>query len=206
MNHIIFDFDGVLARSLEDNTNMNLKFNKFPGMTRTELDQMVIDRFSQPRHDRSKVISEVERQEILDFSVDIANMTLACENTIFQTFIDSIKKLTDCRFAIVSSGSELYVKKYSSEFGINFDYVLTVEDSLSKEDKVETVCQNWGIEVKECNYITDTVSDVLELREIMDKNKILGVAWGWSGLDRLKKVLPENQILVDQQDILKYFN
>ena len=133
-------------------------------------------------------------------------MTLNSQNTVFKIFIDSIKELIGCKFAIVSSGGELYVKKYASEFGIEFDQILTIEDSLSKEDKVETVCHSWKIEVKDCYYITDTVSDVLELREIMNESKILGVSWGWSGIDNLKKVLPQNQIMFDQQDILKYFN
>jgi HAD superfamily hydrolase (TIGR01549 family) len=164
-----------------------------------------IDKFSQPRHDRAKIISEKEKQEILEFSTNIAHKTLNSENTIFWDFINYIKELRNCRFAIVSSGSELYVKHFASQFGIKFDETLTIEDSLSKEEKVEQVCRNWNIDIKDSYYITDTVSDVLELREIMNPNRIFGCAWGWSGLERLRQVLPDNQIFVEFEDVLKYF-
>jgi phosphoserine phosphatase len=202
---IIFDFDGVLARSLEDNTKMNLKFNSYPGMTEQEIDQIVIDKFSQPRHNRSRIISKKEKQEILEFSTNIAHKTINSENTIFWKFINSIKKLRDCRFSIVSSGSEIYVKHFANQFDVKFDEILTIEDSLSKEEKVEQVCRNWNVDVKDCYYITDTVSDVLELREIMNPKNIYGCAWGWSGIGNLRKVLPDNQIFVEFEDILKCF-
>jgi phosphoglycolate phosphatase-like HAD superfamily hydrolase len=84
---IIFDFDGVLARSLEDNTKMHLKFNSYPGLTEQELDQMVIDKFSQPRHARAKIISEIEKQEILEFSTNIAQKTLNSRLQIQYCFV-----------------------------------------------------------------------------------------------------------------------
>jgi phosphoserine phosphatase len=205
MNHIIFDFDGVMARSLEDNATIHLNFKINSGITLEEIIAENQEHFDQPKHHRLSKISESEERYILNWSKDYGNKVLSSNNHIFWDFIYSIKKLKNCRFAIVSSGSELYVKHFAGQFGIKFDETLTIEDSLSKEEKVEQVCRNWNIDVKDSYYITDTVSDVLELREIMNPTRIYGCAWGWSGLERLRNVLPNNQIFIEFSDILKYF-
>jgi phosphoserine phosphatase len=205
MNRIIFDFDGVLARSLEDNANIHINSEFNSGMTLEEIIAENKEHFDQPKHHRVSKISEDEKIDILNWSIDYGCKVLLSNNTIFWDFINCVKKLRNCRFAVVSSGSELYVKHFADQFGIKFDEILTIEDSPSKEDKVEQVCRNWNIDVKDSYYITDTVSDVLELREIMNPTRIYGCAWGWSGLERLRNVLPESQIFVEFSDILKYF-
>ncbi len=60
--------------------------------------------------------------------------------------------------------------------------------------------------MKDVYYFTDTKADVYELESTLGKNKIIGCAWGFSGLDGLRDVLPEKQILRDFKDIHRFFN
>ncbi len=124
---------------------------------------------------------------------------------MFNEFIEELKKLKNTKMAVVSSGSNLYVEKMSRNTGLNFDYILGAEDHHSKQYKVEYVAEKWKIDVKDAYYFTDTKTDVLELENLMDKSKIIGCSWGWHGFDRLKEVLPENQILKNFSDIHKIF-
>lgn len=45
-----------------------------------------------------------------------------------------------------------------------------------------------------------------ELENFLDKKKIIGCSWGYHGLEKLKEVLPEKQILKNFTDIHRYFN
>ena len=193
MNHIIFDFDGVIARSLEDDTKALIMLNTFPDLTPEQINEQTIESYQKIKYAKLMTLGKDEIDQKIAWCKEYAK------------FVEAIRNIKDAKLAIVTSGSLEFIKVFVARFGIEFDQILTIEDGLSKEDKVEAVCEAWNIDVKGSYYVTDTVSDVLELRRIMDESKIIGVAWGWSGIENLKKVLPDNQIFVDQTDILKYF-
>lgn len=68
---------------------------------------------------------------------------------------------------------------------------------------MEIIYEDWRVSVKDAYFFTDTISDVKELSNIMDKNKIYGCAWGYQGKEKLSKVLDKNHILQNFSDILK---
>jgi HAD superfamily hydrolase (TIGR01549 family) len=205
MNHIIFDFDGVLARSLEDDTRCLVMLSTYPNLTPEQINQQTIESYQKIKYAKLMTLDKIEFDKKIAWCKEYARCVLSYENKIFWEFVEAIKLIKDAKFAIVTSGSIDFIKVLVKRLGINFDQILTIEDGLSKEDKVERVCKNWNVDVKDCYYITDTVSDVLELREIMNPKNIYGCAWGWSGIGNLRKVLPDNQIFVEFEDILKCF-
>jgi HAD superfamily hydrolase (TIGR01549 family) len=205
MNHIIFDFDGVMARSLEDDTKALIMLKTFPNLTPDEINQQTMESYQKIKYARLLTLDEVEVNKKIAWCKEYAKCVLSYENVIYWEFVEAVKEIKDSKVSIVTSGSIEFIQVFVARFGIDFDQILTIEDGLSKVTKVERVCKNWGINVKESYYITDTVSDVLELREIMNPKNIYGCAWGWSGLDRLRNVLPDNQIFLEFKDILKYF-
>jgi CTP synthase (UTP-ammonia lyase)/FMN phosphatase YigB (HAD superfamily) len=206
--HLIFDFDGVLARSLEDNIDVAVVNGHFGTNDREVIKQKVIQKFSRTEHSKDNKLTEAEYAQKLKFSINLTELSLDFNITIFKGFIKSIKQIKNAKLAIVSSGGRAYVHKISKEieqeFGIKFDMVLTCEDSLYKDDKIETVVDYWNVGVQDCYYFTDTISDVVELQDFMDKSKIIGCSWGWLGFDLFATVLPKSQILRGFDDVLGY--
>jgi CTP synthase (UTP-ammonia lyase)/FMN phosphatase YigB (HAD superfamily) len=206
--HLIFDFDGVLARSLEDNIDVAVVNGHFGTNDREVIKQKVIQKFSRTEHSKDNKLTEAEYAQKLKFSINLTELSLDFNITIFKGFIKSIKQIKNAKLAIVSSGGRAYVHKISNEieqeFGIKFDLILTCEDSLYKDDKIQTVAENWNVNVQDCYYFTDTISDVVELQDFMDKSKIIGCSWGWLGFDLLATVLPKSQILRGFDDVLSY--
>jgi CTP synthase (UTP-ammonia lyase)/FMN phosphatase YigB (HAD superfamily) len=206
--YLIFDFDGVLARSLEDNMPIAILLNQFntcdPDLIRKDL----IAKFSKTEHAKANKMSDEVYAQKLQFSLDVSALTINYPYTIYKQFIESIKSIRNSKLAVVSTGGKEYVtkicKEIEAEFGIIFDLILTCEDSLYKDDKVKTVADYWNVDVQDCYYFTDTISDVVELQDFMDKTKIIGCSWGWLGYDLLATVLPKSQILRDFDDVLGY--
>jgi CTP synthase (UTP-ammonia lyase)/FMN phosphatase YigB (HAD superfamily) len=208
--YLIFDFDGVLARSLDDNweTVSQESFFGSIGKTREEYNEHIKRKFSKTEHSKINKLNELEYKEKLEWTLTASNLIAKYKTNAFKGFIQNIKQIKNAKLAVVSSGGGAYItkicKEIEAEFGVKFDLILTCEDSLYKDDKIQTVADNWNVKVQDCYYFTDTISDVVELQDFMDKTKIIGCSWGWLGFDLLKTILPENQILIGFDDILGY--
>jgi phosphoserine phosphatase len=50
---------------------------------------------------------------------------------------------------------------------------LAFEDHHSKEEKIEQICRDRGVDVSEVYYFTDTKADVYELQDMIAKNKLI---------------------------------
>jgi HAD superfamily hydrolase (TIGR01549 family) len=205
MKHIIFDFDGVLARSLEDDTKALIMLGTYPDLTPEQINHQTVESYQEIKYAKLISLGKTETDKKIAWCKEYAKCVLSYENTIYWEFVKAVKNIKNAKLAIVTSGSVYFIKVFVDRFEIEFNQILTIEDGISKEDKVEKACKNWKIDVKDCYYITDTVSDVLELRDLVGINKIYGCAWGWYGLERLRQVLPSNQIFVEFEDILNCF-
>jgi phosphoglycolate phosphatase-like HAD superfamily hydrolase len=198
--YLIFDFDGVIADSL-DSMAYGMKrawpqFRFFPSLF---IRKVIIDFVNKPVHSRRQNVTEQTRATIIKDYQHIAKVLIAQGRTkVFEGFVAEIRefiKINNCKLAIVSSGSEIYIENVLHNVHLPFEYVYGAETSLSKEHKVEMVCQNWNIDLKQCLYFTDSKTDVIELNHILDLKQIIGCSWGWQGYNKLKEILPENQIL-----------
>jgi len=203
--YFIFDFDGVLGdtweASLEAYVKGNFKKNK------EEAAQDMFDYFSKkPSHTRNHSLTSAELKENWDWTMRFGTEMTKLEFSLFKEFIKEIKKFNNTKFAVVSSGSSQYVLPAVKKTGLKGSHVLTYEDHHSKEEKIEHICKDWGINVKDVYYFTDTKADVYELENLLDKKKIIGCSWGYHGLEKLKEVLPEKQILKDFTAIHRFFN
>ncbi len=142
MNHIIFDFDGVLARSLGDDTKALMMLKTFPNLTPEQINQQTIESYQKIKYAKLMTLGEDEIDQKIAWCKEYAKCVLSYENVIYWKFIENIKNIKDAKLAIVTIGRIDFIKVFVSRFQIKFDQILTVEDSLSKEDKVEMVCNN----------------------------------------------------------------
>jgi phosphoglycolate phosphatase-like HAD superfamily hydrolase len=207
-HYLIFDFDGVIVDSL-DSVAYALKrgwpqFRFFPDRFIKKIIVSFVDR---PVHSRNQNITDKNQATLIKDYQHIAQILVAQGRTsVFEGFIAELRQMIrkkNCKLAIVSSGSEIYLNSVLHDVDLPFELIYGVETSLSKEIKVEKVCQNWNIELSDCLYFTDSKTDVVELLNILDIKQIIGCSWGYQGYKKLKKILPENQILKEFIDIRK---
>lgn len=202
MKYLIFDFDGVLADTYDPRMEVLLERGD---RTKAEILQATDQYFTTSPHTRDLNLSEkvlLDRKErVIKFGTSLQQKGF----NLFNGFIEELKKIQDTKMAVVSSGSSVYINEKLENCGLEFSHILTFEDHHSKEEKVEQICKDWNIPVKDAYFFTDTVSDVNELGNIMDKNKIYGCAWGYQGHEKLATALDDNHILDNFSDIQKIF-
>ncbi len=202
--YLVFDFDGVIADTYKANLVAHFKAGWSTSIEDSK--RTVFEYFSRhPNHSRDKKMSPEEKKKMF------FQCSIACEAVkdhtfkLFDSFVKEVKKIKNCKIAIVSTGMNIYVKDGVKRSGLKPDIVLTLEDSFSKEDKLETVAKKWKVDIKDLFYFTDATCDVYELENLMDRKKIIGCLWGYLGYDELKKALPEEQILKKPTDIHNLF-
>ena len=202
--YLIFDFDGVIGDTLEANIEARIKVG-WAKDKKESFEKMFNYFTNKPRHANGHTLTENEIKDLqkgnADFGIHVKNHGYK----IFDAFVKEIKKLKNVKIAVVSTGSKVYVSEGAKKTGLKNDYILTCEDSLSKEYKIEFIANKWKTNIKNVYYFTDSNADVYELENFVDRKKIIGCSWGYIGYGELKKVLPENQILQKFTDIHKIF-
>lgn len=202
--YLIFDFDGVLADTFNETIHAHSIIH---GINLAEAQKKMMKYFSNlPHHTRASVRTKEEIAEDFDFSQKFGQLILDSKFKLFAGFIREIQKYKNAKIAVVSSGSRKYVVPAIKKSGLKTSHILAFEDHHSKEEKIEKVCKDWGIDIGEAYYFTDTKADVYELQNMLAPGKLIGCAWGFQGLEGLKEVLPERQILKDFKDLHRILN
>lgn len=209
--YLIFDFDGVIANSL-NNVALALKIGwpLFRFLPTSLVKRIIVNFVNKPIHSHNQKVTEKNQARLIKNYKHLAKILIDQGRTgVFEEFVAELKlllKVCDYKLAIVSSSSEVYINSVLQNVELHFEYVYGVETSLSKEYKVEKICNNWNISLNQCIYFTDSKTDVVELSNILDLKQIIGCSWGWQGYKKLKKILPENQILKEFVDVKKLFS
>jgi len=216
INHLIFDFDGVICDGLENDLEESIQEMKEQGsdnLTRLEFEKEFWDYFEKPSHGKKNNLTEEQKQEKLSHLKKIAKLRLNSNfpAKLFDGFILEIQKAVkvnpNLKLAIVSSSSRDFILPLLKKFptGLDWDFVLGAEDSLSKEEKIELILKKWQVKTNQVYYFTDTKTDVLELNEFLGIKNLIGCSWGYQGFDKLTEVLPTNQVLQTFSDFQKLF-
>lgn len=197
--YLVFDFDGVLGDTYDARMEVFIEMGK----TKEEVIEHTEKYFTKSTHTRDLNLNQETISSIKDWTIRFGTSLNQKGFNLFNGFIEELKKVKNAKMAVVSSGSAIYIKPKLEKIGLEFSSIMTMEDHHSKEEKVEQICKDWNILVKDAYFFTDTVSDVKELSNIMDKNKIYGCAWGYQDFKKLSTVLDEKNILNRFNDIQK---
>jgi HAD superfamily hydrolase (TIGR01549 family) len=219
--YLIFDCDGVLA----DSWDVVIKSRVWAGLSKDEQDSILyqsnrhekspFEKKAKPNSDSLKGNSNWHQKEweyIQQFGGYVA----------FEGFIEELKKLKklkklkNLKMAIVSSNGSPIIKDFAKKLDLEFTHVMGFDESPSKEEKVGIIIKDWGVDLNQVLFFTDTKSDVLELENYLPKKNIFAVDWGWHGTENIKiiktvkpdfkgleTVLPKEQILYKFSDIHK---
>lgn len=200
MKYLIFDFDGVLGDTYEARNSIVQE------MENKTLDEVILsgDQYmTKSNHTRADNPSVNKLTEMKAWVKKFGKLLIKNDFDLFTDFIEEISKIKNTKLAVVSSGSIIYIKPKLENINLKFSHILTFEDHHSKEEKVERICKDWNVSTKDIYFFTDSISDVVELENLVDKNKIYGCAWGYQGYEKLATVLDAKHIFKKYSDIHK---
>lgn len=202
--YFIFDFDGVLGDTFEAALAAHVAMGHSPDLEAAR-EAVLKYAHNKPRHTRDANPSPEVLAEERAWTARFGTAMLQSDWKLFDEFIREVEKIPNTQIAIVSSGSELYVKPASEKTRLNPTHVMAFETSHSKEEKIETICRDWGIDPKQAYYFTDSKADVYELKGMFPEGKLIGCAWGFVGKEALEEVLPRSSVLENYADIHTLF-
>lgn len=199
----MFDFDGVLANTLDFSFRINKDMNE--DFTWENLQDLGKGNF----HEEVRKLVEKEDYVIPHNFYDRYEEEIMKIN-IEDVLIETIKSLSKKYFlAIVSSSSSKYIKNFLKKEGV-FEYFIEILGSdihYSKTEKINGVLKRYNIFTEDAVFITDTLGDELEASK--SKVKSIGVTWGMHSKETLKKgnpaVIVENPLNLSRviKDVLK---
>lgn len=187
MTLIIFDFDGVIADSLHYiRLVLNSLADKY-GFRKIDSDEHYADLIN------GNVLEVVKKLRIKKLQLPMVFldykrlMKKEIEKVrIYRGMEQVLKRLSEeHELAIVSSNHKDVIEKVLEHNNLSgiFDQILGLEFSFHKSEKLRHLTKKKS----DCVFITDTVGDVRDAKEV--KIKTIGVAWGyhsWSEDDDIK--------------------
>lgn len=203
---IIFDFDGVLADSLDP----MLKYA-----------QQVCHEFGLQRTPTKADLEVLERMEFSEFAVQLGVPDHQIETFVRRNFelfagreepleiipgMDSVvSRLAEtCLLVIITGNSCRVVDKFltTHKMGDKFADILCAEHPGTRVEKIRRVNDQYQASIAETYMIGDAVSDIRAAREARIKS--IAVSWGHQSRQKLSNETPF--LVVDQpQDLLDYF-
>lgn len=202
MLNLIFDFDGVIGDTRNAYIYAHIKTGG--ASNESEAKSNISDYTdNKPNHTRKHTLNETELEEFYKTVQGLGKCVNEHGLELFTDFINQIKLINSEHLAVISSGSQIYVLPALAKVDLKFTHILAYEDHHSKEEKIEIVCKDWGIEVSEVYYFTDTLADVYELQNFIHPDKLIGVSWGYCSTEQLLTQLKPENILDSPTDLPK---
>jgi phosphoglycolate phosphatase len=190
-NLFLFDFDGVLADSLD---------------LYAEAVACCLERIGTPIiQDREDYLALFEGnfyESMAARGVDLAGFARAAKEIMpgidydamrpfdgLLPVLESLKK--DHLLAVISSNGSKTIRKMLDRFGFDpyFEEVLGSDFLFSKREKIDHALAKYGIPPERTFYIGDTTGDIAEARAAGVRT--VAVTWGWHSRERLVAARPD---------------
>jgi len=190
---LIFDYDGVIADSLdviwECFNKVNKKYNFFPFKNKNELTTMWDENLFESV---SKLgISIINQVKFYKKWVDL----VIENNDKMKPFVglkSVLKKLSKNNYlTIISSNDDEVISGFLKRDGL-FDYfnlILGTKSGRSKRKKLKIVLNKFKISEDRTYFITDTIGDLKEVKGFGIKT--VAVTWGFHDKSKLQKENPD---------------
>ena len=190
-NLFLFDFDGVLADSLD---------------LYAEAVARCLERIGTPIiQDREDYLALFEGnfyESMAARGVDLAAFTRAAKEIMpgidydamrpFDGLLPVLESLKqDHLLAVISSNGSKTIRQMLDRFGFDpyFEEVLGSDFLFSKREKIDHALAKYGIPPERTFYIGDTTGDIAEARAAGVRT--VAVTWGWHSRERLAAAHPD---------------
>lgn len=202
MHYLIFDFDGVFWDSWDATVLAYMQNHGETDRQKVE-DYLLNERLVKPRYTKDRVYTDAETEELIQYREMEYHAKAKFNPQFFDGFITELAKIKNAKMAIVSTAYQPLLEKAVQDIEMTdkFSHICGFRANFSKERCVEEICQDWGIKVDQVYFFTDTLRDVIEMKNLINPSKIVGCGWGWHGKERLLEELPSEQILTEFTDL-----
>ena len=196
---VMFDFDGVIADSLDDQTRAFVETLRSHGLHDLATRSTFLD-FTQTNWFEALAKADVPRHVVRE--VEDA-FEAAPSPELFPEMAAVIERLAAANPVIVITSSRTsVVEGILEDHGVRgIAEVIGGDREPNKTRKIRAVRRQYG-ESLPAWYVCDTVGDVHEAREAGAGT--VGVAWGWHGEERLLGAVPD-RIAHHPSDLLDLF-
>ncbi len=187
----LFDFDGVIANSLEF----------FEALLKQKLSALGFD-FLKTREDFLGLFDSnlyaslsqrgLEWDDLEKLFRSIENGTDFSPIRLYDGILDAVVKVkTVADTAIISSNRETQIEAILENNGAkkHFPTILGFCSDISKAKKIKRAVRDFGAELKRTFYVADTIGDIAECREAGVAS--VAVGWGWHSPAKLKERSPD---------------
>jgi len=183
----MFDFDGVIADSFEDQCRACVETLRAHGFADLATRAQFLD-FTETNWFEALAAAGVP-EDVRDELEDAFGA--APSPDLFPEMAAVIERLAAAhRVVVITSSRTSVVEDILAEHDVRgVVEVLGGEQEASKTCKISSVRRRFG-ETLPAWYVCDTVGDVLEAREAGVGT--VGVAWGWHGEERLRRAAPDH--------------
>ena len=191
MKLFLFDFDGVLADSLdvyEKTVKDCLKDIKQPLIkTREEFLELFEDNFYESLKNKG-----IDLDEFMKAADDILAQVKIKDMKPFPDVAPVIKELhTKHCLIVVSSNDYASIKEALDLFNYDdyFRDILGSDFMFSKKEKILYAAGKYNVALEDIYYIGDTTGDIKEGKQAGVKT--VGVTWGWHGKEKMAAAQPD---------------
>jgi phosphoglycolate phosphatase len=183
---IMFDFDGVIADSLEDQSRAFVEILRARGFADLATRAQFLD-FTETNWFAALAAAGVPEDVVEELEAAFGAVP---SPDLFPEMAAVIERLAAAHAVIVITSSRTnVVEGILAEHGVRgVVEVLGGEQEASKTRKIRAVRKRFAHDMPAW-YVCDTVGDVLEAREAGART--VGVAWGWHGEERLRRAGPD---------------
>jgi len=202
--NLIFDFDGVIGDSFESVIQALVAMGHEVDLDAAREHVLNYAR-TKPIHTRDHSLTPEALSDEYAWVGRLGEVMKAMNIPLFEAFVQEILRIPNARIAVVSSGSESYIKPAIGRTTLKPTHILGFENHHSKEEKIEIIAKDWNVSVDEVYYFTDTKADYFELENHLDRNKLFGCSWGYLGKEELLTVMQPAQVLENFVDIHRIF-
>lgn len=200
----LFDFDGVLADSLDLYADAVARCLKRIGTP-----------IVKGKEDYLTLFDGNFYESMASRGVDLAAFAQAAKEILPAIDYDAMKPFSglipilaalqkDHILTVVSSNGSRTIRKMLARFGFDpyFREIFGFDFLFSKKEKIDHALEKYGIPREKAFYIGDTAGDILEARAAGIRS--VAVTWGWHDRERLLAVHPD--FLIDTPEGLLTIN
>ena len=210
---LIFDYDGVIADSLEYNLAIT---NRACALAASKARPATVEdlyELSSMSFDELAGSIGVEPAEIHPCLVEI-NRLLAIPNKqtkLFAGMAEVIRTIAqEHRLAIVSHNTEIAIDQVLSMYGLrhHFSDILGAESPGNKTEQISSLLEKYHVDSKKAYMVGDSVSDILSAQQAGVNS--IAVSWGFQPIIRLKPANPDfivthpEQLSIPMAEDLRY--
>lgn len=190
---ILFDFDGVLADTLEDALNFGREAAAQVGFERnpTPADLDALDTMAVPDYGRQLQIPAQHIDEFVDHYLQMFTQKTSPPESFSGMAHVVAQAAKHHTVAIITGNTTPTVKAFLKKLGLqdHVKLVIGVEHKVPRAEKIRMALRELGYTHEPIYMIGDSLSDIRAARETSVKS--VAVGWGHQSLERLKSANPD---------------